>query len=285
MPRIHAKNLPMMVPVQIMRAMNLRSFSMHAAFRCLVGLLALMSMGLEGSAAAQSAPRVRVLLARPGAHLNALVPNARAVFFDEMREMGLLPLPTDGGCEDLACAQQLLGLETADVALLMTEEGGNVLLTLVGETEHHATCADREEGGLRACLRELVRGAGIPVRAAAPRSAEANPTTTAQAADALVLTPATSTASSDATPSWILGTSLTLGGVAAIVIGVIGLAMGPSCVDSTCLQYERSAELPSIAWIGTGAALVVAGSVFFGVAASTGGTSGSSARATFWLHF
>ena len=268
------------MPIQIMRAMNQR-FSMHSVVRCLVGLLVSMSVGLSSRAEAQSTARVRVLLARPGAHLTALVPNARAVFFDEMREMGLLPLPTDGGCEDRACAEQLLGLETADIALLMTEEGGSVLLTLVGETVHQATCADREEAGLRACVRDLVRGAGIAVRAPEPTVPAS--TELPEAQPAMQLTPAANT--SDATPSWILGASLTIGGVAAIVVGIVGLAMGPSCVDSTCLQYERTAELPSIAWIGTGAALVVAGSVFFGVAASTGGASGQSARATFWLHF
>ena len=162
----------------------------------------------------------------------------------------------------------------------MTEEGGSVLLTLVGETDHQATCADREEAGLRACVRELVRGAGIAVRSDAPSTTSVS---TPQSDAAMQLRP--ESPSADATPSWILGTSLTIGGVAAIVVGIVGLAMGPSCVDSTCLQYERAAELPSIAWIGTGAALVVAGSVFFGVAASTGGASGQSARATFWLHF
>ena len=248
----------------------------HTSFRTLAALVALTSSLCASQLEAQAAPRVRVLLTRPGAHLVALAPNARAVFFDELREMGLLPLPTDGGCEDLACAQEFLGLETADVALLMAEEGGSISLTLVGETEHRATCADREDAGLRTCVRELVVAAGIPVRAATA-------TTESDASTAPLSTAATQ--GSDATPLWIVGASLTVGGVAALVVGIVGLASGPSCVDATCLQYERSAEVPSIVWISSGAALIVTGSVFLGVAASAGGPSGQSARATFGLRF
>lgn len=249
----------------------------HNSLRTLVATLALMWSLVASHLEAQAAPRVRVLLTRPGAHLVALAPNARAVFFDELREMGLLPLPTDGGCEDLACAQEFLALETADVALLMAEEGGSISLTLVGESTHSSMCSDREDAGLRACIRALVVAAGIPVRAVAQASS-------ANAASP-VTPPAASAAPSDATPLWIVGASLTLGGVAALVVGIVGLASGPSCVDAMCLQYERSAEVPSIVWLSSGAALVVAGGVSLGLAASAGGPSGPSARATFGLRF
>ena len=246
----------------------------HTSFRTLAALIALTSSLFASQLEAQSAPRVRVLLTRPGAHLVALAPNARAVFFDELREMGLLPLPTDGGCEDLACAQEFLSLETADAALLMSEAGGSILLTLVADTSHTATCADREDAGLRTCVRELVIAAGIPVR---PVAVSAPATSTAL--------PTTATQASDATPLWVLGASLTVGGVAALVVGIVGLASAPACVDATCLQYERSAEMPSIVWISSGAALIVTGAVFLGVAASAGGPSGQSARATLGLRF
>ena len=265
-----AKNLPSGAALSIMQSMTPGT---HTSFRTLAALIALTSSLFASQLKAQSAPRVRVLLTRPGAHLVALAPNARAVFFDELREMGLLPLPTDGGCEDLACAQEFLGLETADVALLMSEGGGSILLTLVGDTEHTANCADREDAGLRTCVRELVIAAGIPVRAAGATATSTAPL------------PTTPTQGSDATPLWILGASLTVGGVAALVVGIVGLASAPSCVDAACLQYERPAEVPSIVWISSGAALIVAGGVFLGVAASAGGPSGQSARATLGLRF
>lgn len=245
------------------------------SLRTLVSALALTWSLLASHVEAQAAPRVRVLLARPGAHLVALAPNARAVFFDELREMGLLPLPTDGGCEDLACAEEFLALETADIALLMAEEGGSISLTLVGASTHSATCTDREDAGLRACIRELVVAAGIPVRAIVQAPAQA----------AQAVPPTTASASSDATPLWIVGGSLTLGGVAALIVGIVGLTSGPTCVDAMCLQYERSAEVPSIVWLSSGAALIATGAVFLGIAASAGGPSGQSARASFGLRF
>jgi len=258
-----------------MRPMMSRSPLTLASLQPFVGLLALAWSLSTAQAEAQSAPRVRVLLTRPGVHLVALAPNARAVFFDELREMGLLPLPTDGGCEDRACALEFLALETADRALLMAEEGGSISLTLVGETDHTASCTDRADAGLRSCLRQLVIAAGIPVRAAV----------TTRVAETTTTTTTTTSQGSDATPLWVVGAGLTLSGVAALVVGIVGLASGPQCVDAMCLQYERTAEVPSIVWISAGAALVVAGGVFLGVAASAGGPSGQSARATFGLRF
>jgi hypothetical protein len=90
---------------------------------------------------------------------------------------------------------------------------------------------------------------------------------------------------SDATPLWVSGAGALALGIAGVLVGTLGFAMGETCTDATCATYSRPDVGASAAWLATGGALVIGGSVLMGLAASTGGTSGSQARLTLATRF
>ncbi|GAB4195329.1 MAG: hypothetical protein OHK0013_01450 [Sandaracinaceae bacterium] len=93
------------------------------------------------------------------------------------------------------------------------------------------------------------------------------------------LSPGTDEDGADATPLWASGIGALALGVAGIVVGTIGLAMGESCVDAMCESYARPDVGASALWMAAGGALVIGGGVVLGLAASTGGeSSGTTAR-------
>jgi hypothetical protein len=100
------------------------------------------------------------------------------------------------------------------------------------------------------------------------------------------LSPSTEERGTDATPLWAAGIGALALGVAGIVVGTIGLAMGESCVDATCASYTRPDVGASAAWMAAGGALAIGGGVVLGLAASTGSeTTGTTARASLGARF
>ncbi len=92
--------------------------------------------------------------------------------------------------------------------------------------------------------------------------------------------------SSDTTPLWVAGIGTLALGVAAILVGTVGFAMGESCTDATCTSIERPDVVGSAAWLASGGALTIGGVVMIGIAASSSGsTSEQRARLTLGASF
>jgi len=96
----------------------------------------------------------------------------------------------------------------------------------------------------------------------------------------------TANPSSDSTALWVAGIGTLALGVAAILVGTVGFAMGESCTDATCTSIERPDVGGSAAWLASGGALTIGGVVMLGIAASSGaGTSEQRARLTLRTSF
>lgn len=90
---------------------------------------------------------------------------------------------------------------------------------------------------------------------------------------------------SDTTPLWATGIGALALGVAAIVVGTIGFAMGERCADEACTSVSRPDVGGSATWLAVGGALTIAGAVTVGIAASSGGGSSGQARLTLRASF
>jgi hypothetical protein len=80
-------------------------------------------------------------------------------------------------------------------------------------------------------------------------------------------------AATDTTPLWVAGAGALALGMAGVVVGVLGMAMGESCVGADCASYTRPDVGASAAWMAAGGALAIGGGVVIGLAASTGSQS------------
>jgi hypothetical protein len=147
---------------------------MHTDLRSLVPAMSFASvllacLALSTSVAAQSTgeptatpPPPRVLVLRVGGEsvlASALGPNLREAVYGHTRALGLVPLPTDGGCDDLECATGFLSTGSADVAAFVEVYGSNgvcqgVQATMVvSETTRFVGTAEVGSAGVEEAMR------------------------------------------------------------------------------------------------------------------------------------
>jgi hypothetical protein len=90
---------------------------------------------------------------------SALGPTLREAVFGHTRALGLVPLPTDGGCDDLDCAMGFLATGSADVAAFVEVYGSNgvcqgVQATMVvSETTRFVGTAEVGSAGVEEAMR------------------------------------------------------------------------------------------------------------------------------------
>lgn len=290
--------------------------------------------------AARSGPP-RVLVLRVGgdsALAAALGRGLRDAVHAHTRTLELTPLPTDGGCDDLECAEGFLATDAADVAAYVEVFGrddvcrGVQATLLAGEARFVGTAEVGTAGveeAMRVALAQAVarfRGQSLPTLGVqgtpAGASIRLDGVTWGSVPHAEPVAPGRHTlevrarghrvdrreielagedmsveitlvpgedeesvsGGGDALPLWIAGATTLAAGLAGIVVGIVGFAMGESCVEASCERYERPDAVASGVWLGAGGALTMAGSVMLGVAASAGNGSERAAlnlRATF----
>jgi hypothetical protein len=288
-------------------------------------------------------PATRVLVLRVGGEpllASALGPNLREAAYGHVRALGLVPLPTDGACEDLDCADGFLSTGAADAAAFVEVYGSNGVCqgvqatVLLGESHRFVGTAEVGTAGINEAMRVAL------TQAVARSRGEARPTLGVNGAPAgatirvdgitwgtvphhepvspgahvievrargfrterrevtlsgddlsleIALLPGEdagdASARADTTPLWIASAGALVLGVAGMVVGFAGLALGESCDPPGCVTYSRPDLVASGAWIGGGGALAVAGGVLIiiaatmGPAASGGASQGPGAQA------
>lgn len=326
----------------------LRSFVPAMSFASVLlaslALTAPLAAQSEAMTAATAAPPPRALVLRVGGEsllASALGPTLREAVFGHTRALGLVPLPTDGGCDDLECAMGFLATGSADVAAFVEVYGSNgvcqgVQATMVAsETSRFVGTAEVGSAGVEEAMRVALAQAVARYRGEARPTLGVNGTPAGATiridgvswgtvphhepigpgahtvevrsrgfltdrreitlgGDDLTLevalvpgedegeTPIPA-GTSDTTPLWIASASALVLGIAGMIVGFAGLAMGEACEDAACTTYSRPDLVASGAWIGAGGALAIAGGVMIGLAATASPTASSGERAVLTL--
>jgi hypothetical protein len=127
---------------------------------CLALTAPVAAQGTGDPPSTEAPPRALVLrIGGESLLASALGPTLREAVFGQTRALGLVPLPTDGGCDDLDCAMGFLATGSADVAAFVEVYGSNgvcqgVQATMVvSETTRFVGTAEVGSAGVEEAMR------------------------------------------------------------------------------------------------------------------------------------